>query len=63
MLQMAESGNWDHSENVQGSQDRGWRSNISLFLSSESHAEFGVKYLCTYMKHDCVGETVRQTSD
>lgn len=26
-------------------------------FSSESHVEFGLKYLCIYMKHNCVGET------
>lgn len=28
-------------------------------FSSKSHVEFGLKHLCIYMKHDCVGETVR----
>lgn len=53
-LQMGDTSDWDHSENVQGSQDWGWRSNIPLFWYD---VKFGLKYLCIYMRHECAGET------
>ena len=54
-LQMGDTGDWDHFENVQGSQDWGWRSNISLLFWYD--VKFGLKYLCIYMRHECAGET------
>lgn len=37
MLQVGDSGDWDHFENTQGSQDPGQGSGVSLLFSSHSY--------------------------
>lgn len=55
MLWMGDSSDWDHFEKYKTLKIE--VKDQTFPFSSESHVEFGLKHLCIYMKHNCVGET------